>query len=162
MTRTIRTYILCLMAFLIVGVGISWTTVLQSFVRFYNNEGTLFKIQNCLFPNPVTTPCFYGAIAFLICLVWAIYLYRALDRENISGSYIKLMWLLFASTIFGWVNVGYELYQFSQSPKGIVGCTSKVITSPWQSPCIYGSIMFLLSLIAVYTVVQKFKNKRDY
>lgn len=157
----IKRLALFLTGFLLIGSAISWSTVVLAFTRFYENEGTIFKFNNCVFPNPATTPCFYGAIAFLICLAWSVYLYRKQARGNPAAGYSKLMWLLFASTLFGWGNVAYEIYQFSQNPKGIVGCSAKVITSPFQSPCLYGSIMFLLSLIAAYIIVQKFKSRHE-
>ena len=154
--QTIKRLGVALIVFLLAGSGIAWSTVILAFTRFYHNEGTLLKINDCIFPNPVTTPCFYGAIAFVICLIWAIMLFR---RASL-GSYTKLMWLLFASTIFGWGNVAYEVYQFSTHPKGIVGCTASVITNPFQSPCLYGSIMFLLSLVTTYIIVQKLKTNK--
>ena len=54
-----------LLIFILTGGTIfSWTTVYQDFVRFFNLYGDLFRIYDCEIPNPVTTPCFYGAIAF--------------------------------------------------------------------------------------------------
>ena len=45
------------------GPVIARSTVLLAFIRFYRAQGTLLKITNCRFPNPISTPCFYGAIA---------------------------------------------------------------------------------------------------
>lgn len=34
--------------------------MILGFIRFYRAEGTILKFTNCRFPNPITTPCFYG------------------------------------------------------------------------------------------------------
>ena len=60
--------------FLVVGTVIAWSTVTLGFIRFYRAEGTILKFTNCALPNPLTTPCLYGAIAFLLALIWAAYL----------------------------------------------------------------------------------------
>jgi hypothetical protein len=159
MTLEIRRLGQGLIGLLIVGSGIAWGTVILAFKRFYEYEGTLFKIQDCVFPNPVMTPCFYGAVAFLVALIWAIKLYRKLASGEELVSYRGLMRLLFAATIFGAVNVAYEIYLFSVSPKGITGCGASIITSPWQSSCTYGSIVFLLSLIVTVMIMKRLKQK---
>ena len=54
------------------GTVIAWSTVTLGFIRFYRAEGTLLKFTNCALPNPLTTLCFYGAIAFVLALLWAV------------------------------------------------------------------------------------------
>ena len=147
--KAIRLYATCILAFLAVGAVIAWSTVSLAFVRFYRAEGTLLKITNCQFPNPVTTPCFYGAIAFLVALVWAVSLARGANAP-VRG-YAGLWWFLLASTIFGWSNVAYEFWRWNQSSTGfiLISCTTASISSPFQSPCLYGSTMFLGAWVSV-------------
>jgi len=134
--------------FLVVGTVIAWSTVTLGFIRFYRAEGTILKFTNCALPNPLTTPCLYGAIAFLVALIWAAYL--ASHTMSIGRGYEHLWWLLLASTIFGWSNVAYEFWRWGQSPTGfIVSCTTESISSPFQSPCLYGSTMFLGAWLSV-------------
>lgn len=113
------------LVFLLVGTLIAWSTVTTGFIRFYRAEGTILKFMNCVVPNPLTTPCFYGAVAFLIALVWAVHL--ASHGTSIGRGYERLWWLLLASTIFGWSNVAYEFWTWSQSPtRTIVSCSRRV------------------------------------
>ena len=140
--NAVRIPVTCLIGFLVAGTAIAWSTVALAFVRFYRVEGTLLKVTNCQFPNPITTPCFYGAVAFMVALLWAASLARSAKLS--AHGYGGLWWLLLASTIFGWSNVAYEFWRWNQSPTGfIVSCTTESISSPFQSPCLYGSTMFL-------------------
>jgi hypothetical protein len=141
MKSATRIRVMCLIGFLAAGSAIAWSTVALAFIRFYRAEGTLLKLTNCRFPNPVTTPCFYGAIAFLVALFWAASLARGTTPR--AHGYDGLWWLLLASTIFGWSNVAYEFWSWNRSPTGfLVSCTTESISSPFQSPCLYGSTMF--------------------
>ena len=58
--KTIRVCTVCLIGFLTAGAAIAWSTVALASIRFYRAEGTLLKVTNCRFPNPITTPYFYG------------------------------------------------------------------------------------------------------
>jgi hypothetical protein len=64
MRKTICVGAICLLGFLTAGATIAWSTVTLAFVRFYRAEGTLLKVTNYRFSNPIMTPCFCGAIAF--------------------------------------------------------------------------------------------------
>jgi hypothetical protein len=154
--KALRVHTICLMVFLGAGVIIAWSTVTLGFIRFYRAEGTLLKFTNCAFPNPLTTPCFYGAVAFLVALLWAASSARgAMPKPH---GYEGLWWLLLASTIFGWSNVAYEFWTSHQSPTGfIVSCTAQSISSPFQSPCLYGSTMFLGAWLTVGLMVRALK-----
>ena len=96
MPKTIRAGRLCLIGFLTAGAMIAWSTVTLAFIRFYRAEGTLLKVTNCRFSNPITTPCFYGAIAFIVALLWAVSLMRDVNARR--RGYEGLWWLLLAST----------------------------------------------------------------
>jgi hypothetical protein len=89
--KMFRVCALCLIGFSR-GAVIAWSTVALAFIRFYRAEGTLLKVTNCRFPNPITTPCFYGAIAFVVALLWAASLPRGAKPGSIvtkvcGGSY---------------------------------------------------------------------------
>ena len=156
----LRTGRVLLLAFLVVGTLIAWSTVTLGFIRFYRAEGTILKFTNCAFPNPLTTPCFYGALAFLIGLVWASYLANV--GTSIGLGYEHLWWLLLASTVFGWSNVAYEFWTWSQSAtRTIVSCSAQPLSSPLQSPCLYGSTMFLGAWLSVDRIVRARRRHHD-
>ena len=157
--KTIRVCVISLIGFLATGAVIAWSTVTLAFIRFYRAEGTLLKVTNCRFSNPITTPCFYGAIAFIVALLWAASLAR--DINSRGRGYEGLWWLLLASTIFGWSNVAYEFWRWNQSSTGfIVSCTTELISSPFQSPCLYGSTMFLGAWVMVGLIRRALKQSR--
>ncbi|OGY90373.1 MAG: hypothetical protein A2677_01700 [Candidatus Komeilibacteria bacterium RIFCSPHIGHO2_01_FULL_52_14] len=133
-------------AVLVAGTAFAWYTVVVDFVRFYGFEGTVFKVQDCIVPNPVTTPCFYGAWAFLIALIWTL---RLLKRRVYSASGIRnLMLFLAAGTIFAFGNFGYGYMKFlANSGKPTVGCSGLLMTNPFFTPCFIGAMLFLASLI---------------
>lgn len=126
-----------LFVFLIFGVGFSWYTVFSDFLRFHKIYGTIFKIENCLVPNPVTTPCFYGAIVFFVALVTLL-----------LRKYQFLNYLLAGGTLFAWSNFLYEAYKF-YLPSNIqkIGCSGIVVTNIFNTPCFYGAIIYLGSLL---------------
>ena len=48
------------------GSLFAWTTVLADFRRFLQAGGTLGQLTGTAYPHPVLSPCFYGAILFLV------------------------------------------------------------------------------------------------
>lgn len=136
------------MQLIVLGAGsvFAWYTVVQDFVRFYNFEGTLFKVQNCVFPNPVTTPCFYGAFAFLIGTVWAYAI--ALDKHRQVRKQKGLVWFLVAGNVFAWANFaqGYFAFLANQS-RPTIGCSGQLMGDPFSTPCYVGSVLFLAALV---------------
>lgn len=144
---------------LLVGMLFSWTTVVFDFARFYRSEGTLLKINNCLFPNPVTTPCFYGAIAFMVAFVWSVWLVGK-DDEIRKKSQKALMIFLSSGTIFAWTNFSILAYKFYTALPGQgVGCSGVPASSPFATPCFYGSALFLLALIV--SIVIRAKERKE-
>lgn len=132
---------------LLAGTLFAWFTVVTDFVRFYMNEGTLFKVADCVYPNPITTPCFYGAFAFLIALVWSIKLLSR-ERELLNQAQKKLAFFLVAGNIFAWTNFANLIFHFQALPGGQgVSCSGVPATSPFATPCFYGSTLFGLSLL---------------
>ncbi len=138
------------------GTLFAWYTVYNDFRRFYDSEGTLFKIQDCAIPNPVTTPCFYGAFAFLIALIWSIVIMK-LSVANFRASLSKLLWLLIASVIFAWGNFVYSLVRFYQTQTSgqAIGCSGQLVTNPWTTPCFIGACNFLLALVIAWILFRR-------
>jgi len=132
---------------LLAGTVFSWMTVVLDFTRFYKVEGTLLKVDNCLYPNPVATACFYGAIAFAIAFVWAIVIaLRQVEERKKEEK--KLFYLLVSGTIFACSNFGILLYRFYTALPGEgVGCSGVPATTPFATACFYGSVLFATALI---------------
>lgn len=140
---------------LLVGTVFAWTTAVVDFLRFYEAEGTLFKVNDCLYPNPVTTPCFYGAIAFAVALVWAISLTKKEGEVRIkSEKYLALF--LTAGTIFAWTSFGRLAYNFYTAlPGSGIGCSGVPTANPFITPCFFGSVLFLIALIISFIILAK-------
>lgn len=133
-----------LLALLSVGTIFAFYTVVTDFQRFYDFEGTLFKIQDCVVPNPVTTPCFYGAFGFLAALIWAWKIGRGTVRQ-----WLKHLYFIIACVLFAWGNFAYSLYHYYQTlaTGHPVGCSGQYVSNPWITPCFIGATIFFLSLL---------------
>jgi len=140
---------------LLIGTVFAWTTAVVDFLRFYEAEGTLFKLADCAYPNPVTTPCFYGAIAFAVALVWSIRLLKK-EGEVRRKSEKHLMYLLVAGTIFACTSFGSLAYNFYTALPGQgIGCSGVPTVSPFTTPCFFGASLFLLGLIVSLVILRK-------
>ncbi|MFH0873746.1 MAG: hypothetical protein V1846_02790 [Candidatus Komeilibacteria bacterium] len=141
---------------LAVGTLFAWYTVYNDFSLFYNLEGTVLKINNCAIPNPVTTPCFYGAFAFLIAFIWSIMLLRKPLQLALQGLK-KLLWLLVASVLFAWGNFVYSLITFYQTKDSgqAIGCSGQLVTNPWTTPCFIGACIFLTALVVAVILYRR-------
>ena len=120
------------------GTIFAWYTVFNDFSRFQRIYGTIFRIENCSIPNPVLTPCFYGAIAFVIALVLSV---RKLEKP--------LYVLLIGGTIFAWSNFGYEVYKFYATIGIKTSCSGVITENVFSTPCFYGALIYLLALITI-------------
>ncbi len=137
------------------GTLFAWYTVYIDFSRFYLNEGTLFKINDCIVPNPVTTPCFYGAFAFLIAFIWSLYILKFVG-DKLKWHQRRLVWLLIASVLFAWGNFSRTLYSFWLSQgQPTIGCSGVLSTNPWTTPCFIGAAVFLMALIIAWIIKKK-------
>jgi hypothetical protein len=151
-----RRWALSVMVFLVIGAAIAWSTSVVALTRFYGSEGTLLRFDNVGVPHPVTSPCFWGAVGFVVALAWSGSLYARIRRANPVGGYQMLGWFLVGCVLFGWSVVGYESWRLNHSDTGsIIGCLASPMTSIFQSPCLYGSSMYLAALVAAYLVVRK-------
>ena len=135
-------------ALLVAGMVFAWFNVIKNFMKFYGYEGTIFKLQDCVIPNPVTEPCFYGAVGFLVAVIWSIYIFKNLGEQKIIKWQHYLWWFLSAGTIFAWYNVAREFVAFySAGPGMALGCSSTPITNPFLTPCFTGATIFLITAI---------------
>ncbi len=126
------------------GAVFAGGSVTRDFIAFYGYEGTLFKIADCVTPNPVTRPCFYGSLAFVVAFAWTLSLLRSSDLGR------GLRWLtifLVGCVLFALSNLSLELYRFYAAPVGsAIGCSGAVIQNPYATPCFVGSTLFVASL----------------
>lgn len=132
------------------GALFAWYTVIQDFIRFFDIEGTVFRIKDCAFPNPVTTPCFWGAVAFVVALLASIAIMRNNALTAQYRGYKKLVLFLFAGNVFAWSNAIYGIVDFYKHKDAgpVIGCSGLLVANPFMTPCFWGSVLFLLSLVA--------------
>ncbi|MBI4359460.1 MAG: hypothetical protein HY577_02680 [Candidatus Nealsonbacteria bacterium] len=143
---------------ILAGTLFAGYTIFGDFVRFFQIEGTIFKIKDCLIPNPVTTPCFWGGWAFLTALAWSLFILKMpADKQKIHQKYLVL--LLVAGTIFGWSNFGLGWLKFmANEGRPTIGCSGVVVANPFSTPCFKGSLFFTASLLTAWIVLKKQKR----
>ncbi len=146
---------------LLIGTLFAWFTVYTDFSRFYNLYGSITKISGCTIPNPVTTPCFYGAFAFLLGLIWSYNIQkRESDGEDIRTKQRNLGYLLIGGTIFAWSNFGYEIFRYLSVKTAVkVSCSGVPTDNVFLTACFYGSVIFLIALIVSLIIRKTISNK---
>jgi hypothetical protein len=146
---------------LLIGTVFSWFTVYTDFTRFYNLYGSLTRISGCTIPNPVTTPCFYGAFAFLLGFIWSVVILRKVSKgEEVTKKQDNLRYLLIAGTIFAWGNFAVEITKYYSSKTALkVSCSGVATDNVFLTACFYGSVIFLTALI-VSLVISKAKSSK--
>ena len=151
-TSAIRKLLLIVLS---AGTLFAFYTVVIDFMRFYSFEGTVFKINDCIVPNPVTTPCFYGAFGFLIALIWA----WRLSVDNVKGWTRHLLFVI-ACILIAWGNFAYSLKRYYETlaTGHPVGCSGQFVSNPWITPCFIGASIFLLTGIVAYRHWKRFKG----
>ncbi|MCX6816382.1 MAG: hypothetical protein NTZ93_00725 [Candidatus Beckwithbacteria bacterium] len=134
---------------LLAGTIFAYFTIYTDFKRYYS--------LNCTTTNPVLTPCFYGAFAFLIGFIWSIIILKRNKAEQLKHEK-NLSYLLIAGTIFAWGNFAYELIKF-YSVKTIVktSCSGVPTANPFTTACFYGATIFLAALITSLVIRKKKK-----
>jgi len=128
------------------GIIVAWVHIIKQFILFYGYEGTITKVTDCIIPNPVTTPCFYGGFGFILAFIIAIKLWRK-DLSKKALTWFTLY--LAAGTIFAWYNAGKDIINF-YSPKAagaVIGCSGVAISNPFTTACFAGASLFLLAFI---------------
>ncbi len=143
-------------ALLAVGTAFSWFTLFVDYRRFFAAGGEVFELSACAVANPVVTPCFYGALAFLAALVWAVAVLRS-RPETATRRQRGLRWLLSAATVFAWVNFAYEVYRFSRpqpAPSAFSCPKGDALVHPMMTPCFYGALIYLSALVVSMLVLR--------
>lgn len=131
------------------GVVFAWSTLIGQFERFFDLYGTLFKVSNCIVPNPLVTPCLYGATALIGALVWSLWL---LYRPTPVGSRWLRNFLVFG-VVFAVSVVTVEALQFYQVIGGpSVSCSPGA--SPTQTPCFTGMLFFAAACLVSWAIAQ--------
>lgn len=134
---------------LAIGTGFSWITLVFDYRRFFASGGHVLELSGCVVTNPIITPCFYGALAFLAAFVWAIIIFRSAP-ESVLKKQRGLQWLLTAGTLFAWGNFTYEVYRFMQiqPTASAFSCPAgDEAINPLLTPCFYGALIFLTALV---------------
>jgi hypothetical protein len=134
---------------LALGTAFSWITLAVNYRRFFASGGRVLELSGCAVANPVTTPCFYGALAFLAAFVWAIVIARS-PPPAIPKRQRGLGWLLAAGTLFAWANFAYEVYLFVQpqpAPSAFSCPAGQAAANPLLSSCFYGALLFLSAFL---------------
>jgi len=135
-------------AVLAIGTAFAWFTLVGDYRRFFGAGGRVFEWSGCAVTNPLLTPCFYGALAFLAAFVWALALLRSAPGA-VARRQRGLNWLLAAGTVFAWGNFAYELFLYSgQRPPSAFSCPppGEAVVHPLTTPCFYGALIFLCAL----------------
>lgn len=138
------------------GTAFSWITLVLDYRRFFASGGHVLEISGCAVANPIITPCFYGALAFLAAFVWATRILRSAP-EAVSKRQRGLQWLLTAGTIFAWGNFAYEIYRFMQPQPAATAfsCPSgAAAVNPLMTPCFYGALIFLAALVVSLLILR--------
>lgn len=137
---------------LFTGMIFAWTTVANDYMRFTQK----------LAVNPLTTPCFYGALGFAFAYFFSIYI--IFTRKQVKTLQKYLIIFLIAGTLFGWTNFIIELCRFYifNNP---TTCSGAIGSNPFFTPCFYGACIYLLSLLSAlitYGKLRRNKNKSIY
>lgn len=144
---------------IIIGAGVvySWSRVVLQFQIFYQKYGTIFRIKDCSYPNPVVTACFYGAVAFAIAFIWSLnlFLHETLNlKRETYLRYFLLFGVFFALSVLGFEFLLY--YKIYQPAGPIIACSPGVF--PLKTPCFYGMLIFFISFIWSSITIRHFKN----
>jgi hypothetical protein len=151
-----RTFLKVQVAVLAIGTGFSWITLIFDYRRFFASGGHVLQFSGCVVTNPIITPCFYGALAFLVAFVSALMILRSTSAMALKRQR-GLQLLLAAGTIFAWGNFFYEVYRFMQ-PKPAASAFScpagEVAINPLMTPCFYGALIFLTALVVSVFIIR--------
>ena len=149
-----KKYLLAQTILLAAGVVYSWSRVVIQFQTFYSKYGTIFRIKDCAYPNPLVTACFYGAVAFVLAFAWSLKIY--LDKELKLICEKRLRWFLLFGVCFALSVLAFEflLYYKVYRPAGpIIACSPGVF--PLKTPCFVGLCIYLAGFIWANYIVKK-------
>ncbi len=144
-----RTLLWVQAAVLALGVAFSWTVLVFDYRRFFASGGRVLQLSGCAVANPLTTPCFYGALAFLVAFLWAVVILQS-PAKAVASRQLGLQWLLAAGTLFAWGNFSWLIYRVLKPPPAAAVFSCPPIEAPAHpltAPCFYGALLFLVALI---------------
>ena len=144
-------------ALLGVGTAFSWFTLVIDYRRFFAAGGRVLEFSGCIVQNPLATPCFYGALAFLGAFIWSIAVLRS-PPEAAHARERGLVWLLAAGAVFAWGNFAYEVLRFlsAQKTASSFSCPpGQSAVHPLLAPCFYGALIFLAALVTAVVILRK-------
>jgi hypothetical protein len=135
------------------GLVYSWSRVIIQFQTFYQTYGTILKIKDCTYPNPLATACFYGAVMFLVTFIFslALYLQPLLNekRERLLRN------LLAFGSVFAASVLTYEFllyYKIVRVTGAIISCSPGIY--PLKTPCFIGLLFFFVSFLVAAQIVR--------
>lgn len=137
-----RSWLVAQTLVLLGGTVFAWTNALAQIREFYELYGTLFRFTDCVIPNPFTTACLYGSIAFLVAFIWSVRVLQTQTGERYLRNFL-IFCVLFAGSV-----VSLEFAQFyGVVPTSVpsVGCTPGI--APTLTPCFYGFLIFFLAFL---------------
>ncbi|MFA5131935.1 MAG: hypothetical protein WC444_01255 [Candidatus Paceibacterota bacterium] len=139
---------------LLLGTLFAWSKLLEQISTFQLRYGTLFRFRDCTLPNPFTTPCLYGSIAFLVALAWSYYLFLKPNekQERLLRNFL-IFCVAFAGTVFAYELIDY--YKVFDTGGIIKSCSPGTV--PFKTPCFYGLIFFTLACSVSFVIT---KNKK--
>lgn len=141
---------------LAIGTAFSWFTLVADYRRFFAAGGRVLEFSGCVVQNPLATPCFYGALAFLIAFVWSVIVLRS-PPAAMRGRESALLWLLAAGTVFAWGNFAYEAIRFYSATKAASPFSCPPgggAIHPLLAPCFYGALIFLAALVTAILILR--------
>jgi len=143
-------------AVLAAGTAFSWYTLVDDYRLYFAAGGEWFQWSGCSVTNPMQTACFYGAIAFLIALVWSLGVLAG-TPNRVMGRQRGLNWLLAAATVFAWSSFAWEMFAAANhqpAPKFSCPPLPQAPVQYLDQPCFYGALMFLAALMISQLVLR--------
>lgn len=127
------------------GTVFAWSQLIPQITQFYSLYGTVFRVRDCIVPNPFLTACFFGSLAFIVALLWSLRLLR--NPVHKQQRYLK-NFLLFCVFFAGSVLL-YEFADFYKLiPAGGIPISCSPGIAPWKTPCFFGMIFFVTAYVA--------------
>ncbi len=148
-------------AVLAIGTAFSWFTLVLDYRRFFAAGGKVLEVSACAAANPVLTPCFYGALAFLAAFTWAFAMLRAAPEVAVKQQ-PRLQWLLVAGTVFAWGNFAFLAYRYLlAAPAPAFSCPPGAApANPLLAPCFYGALFFSVALGISVAMLRRGRARR--
>lgn len=125
------------------GAMIAWSALIPMMTNFYALYGTFWHFNDCIIPNPLTTACLYGSLAFLVALYWSLIVFQTPTPR--SERYLR-NFLLFC-VIFGGSVLTLEAAQYYKFIATPISVSCNPGASPFGTPCFYGTIAYILAFI---------------